>query len=125
MRAITMLVILLASVSTWADVDIAMYQRERNDPSAKVRLDAYVFGLGEGLSWANVELMARNHPPIFCEPKNISLNADNYKSLIDDSLKKVDRSKMSVEQFNKVPLGLLLKKGLMDAFPCSNTSQRR
>jgi hypothetical protein len=54
----------------------------RND----ARVTNYVYGVGNGMVWANTELIARHGQPLFCAPGTLVLNEENYLALLDSEI---------------------------------------
>ena len=73
----------------------------------------YVGGVGSGISWANSLIEIKGQTPIYCPPDKLSLNAQNYASIIDKTLEN-DRS-LSRE----MSLAMVLLLGYQRTFPCT------
>lgn len=76
-------------------------------------VDFYVLGIGEGFSWANVVNQDKNLATLYCQPKELALNVENYKRVIEDELEKypeIYKDNIEVE--------IALLRGLMRTFPC-------
>ena len=79
----------------------------------------YINGVGVGLVVANGILHARKQDFIYCPPENLTLNSQNYISIIDDALKHPN------SLFNdEFPIEFVLARGLQDTFPCEWGSKK-
>ena len=93
-----------------ADADISWYENTKRANPDIARL--YLTGLSEGILWTNAALEIRLQPRLFCPPKTLSLNSENFSALLDSEFASNDRPLKSTA------IGLVLLKGLMKAFPC-------
>jgi hypothetical protein len=93
----------------------------------------YFKGVGDGLFWANAELLAtqgagqRKEGQLYCTPA-IGLDSQNYQSLLDAYLPKL-ASKMHFptktwKSIDDLPVGFVLVLALIDAFPCDKGAQK-
>jgi len=77
--------------------------------------------LGDGIGWANVELINRGQPPLYCEPKGSSLGKSRGQYL-STFLNYVEvANKRSSKGLLSEPIGIkgyLLLQALIEAFPC-------
>ena len=71
----------------------------------------YIDGVGVGYMWANESFAADHKIRYFCSPPHLSMNADNYVSIINGVLKE---HKLPDDQ----SIELVLWHGLQDTFPC-------
>jgi hypothetical protein len=71
----------------------------------------YLFGIIEGLSWANVRLSFEQKPKLFCEPDKIALTSEQA---IDILRRYVDGHPRAASS----SFGMVMMDALTDAFPC-------
>ena len=107
MRSIVFALLVLISGQVFADLEVVDYPKFKNLDVFK----NYVFGVGEGLMWANGELTSRNEKLIYCQPGKLALIMDNYLQILDDELK-ANVYKPSV------PIAFVLREGLKHTFQC-------
>jgi len=98
-------------------MNIEAYNKMKNSDKTenKIVLKAYIRGLGTGYRWSSSINKAKGGKPFFCLPAKLSLNAENYISIIDGQLKKYES--------NETPIEPLLYDGLVDVFPCVKTDK--
>ena len=77
--------------------------------------EAYVDGLGSGLSWLNSSLMAEGKQ-FYCPPDNLALNSKNYISMIERGINNFNLAKSNPEA---VYIEFILIQELKNTFPCS------
>jgi hypothetical protein len=78
-------------------------------------VDFYIFGVEEGIAWANSMNQSKNITNLYCVPKYLALNIDNYKRVIEDGLEKYP----SVYK-DDIDVEVVLLRGLMRNFPCNS-----
>ncbi len=77
----------------------------------------YFTGFGRAFTYANVELTRRGQKPLFCQPRELKLNADNYMQMLDEAVK-VWRSVGGPTKMPDMTLEILLSDRLQVVFPC-------
>jgi hypothetical protein len=65
---------------------------------------------------ANVELALNKEKILFCQPRTLTLNADNYVNIFEKELAKL---KEGEQDWADVPIEFVLLWGLEATFPCS------
>ena len=114
-RALMLLcVCALALSQAFADMPVKDYKIARAQGLGPA-VRAYIYGIGNGYSWANAKLKADKQHPLYCEPGKMALNAENYVGLVDDALKNPDFAGLAKDAD---PVELLLLAQLILAFPC-------
>ncbi|MBZ5611786.1 MAG: hypothetical protein LAP38_26295 [Acidobacteriia bacterium] len=102
-------------------------EQGRNDPDyAKVKsiLDMYIKGVGDGLVWANAELLGGHRQQLYCSPKDLGLNADNYHQLLESFLPTLTQmvhwpyGTLKWKSVEDMPVGAVLLTALIHTFPC-------
>ena len=93
-------------------VDAARLPEFRDDETFKT----YLYGVGQGWLWANARLETKNQPKLFCIPLSLSLNIENYLSLLEARIKRL-RAQGKLNE--KMPVEVLLLAALEESFPCS------
>ena len=72
----------------------------------------YIGAMADGMEWANTAIEVRGQPPLFCTPKSLALNSDNYIKLVDSE---IDRTPTYTPDTD---VALILLRALQRAFPC-------
>jgi len=105
---------LLLSTAANAEYSVKEYRemRAKKDDIAWAVFRNYINGVGTGYQWANEFVAADHKARYFCQPQRLSMNADNYISIIDGML--MDMSNVPETQ----DVELLLWHGLRKTFPC-------
>ena len=106
----------LISTASFA-LDTETYAEMRQNPKESTvyaLLESHIAGLAEGFQWANAHLEATKQAPIFCAPRAMALNAENYMQVVDEFLS-LDRRKYVGPN---VPLGGTLLIALQAKLPC-------
>jgi len=80
-------------------------------------LENYIFGVGNGLLWANTALQAENKEPLFCNP-DLALNEDNYLALLDRQIKDGMPSPTKTAWRDDDAIEVILLRALQRTFPC-------
>ena len=100
------------TVPAHAEIAQEKYAAVKKSESFKI----YLYGVGTGYSWANSNLLSKRHlPPLYCEPGNVGLNAENYLQILDNYLSKPKTKDIVRPEF---PLEMILLMALEDALPC-------
>jgi hypothetical protein len=106
--------IALCTLSIRADAlsvkEYRTYKRAGGHRWQEIKL--YIDGVGEGFSWASVQLATLRRSPFFCPPENLLLRTDNYMDAIESDLA------ADVWQGDE-PIELVLLQGLQKTFPCN------
>ena len=77
------------------------------------RATNYVYGVGNGMVWANAELVAHHGQPLFCAPSTLVLNEGNYLALLDSE---IQSEKPKVK--DDAPIEPILLAALEKTFGC-------
>ncbi len=80
-----------------------------------VYVEFYVRGIGEAYGWSSIQLGDKAY---YCPPKKLSLNAQNYMSIIDREIEVLENDSSSKNP-SEIPIPLVLFSGLNKSFPCS------
>jgi hypothetical protein len=104
---------LAATVGTAHALTVGNYKAELK--SNQSRLNIYINGVGEGLSWANTMNQAKDLPLIYCQPRKLVMNVENFKTIIEDELEKYPEVYK-----DDIPIELVLARGLVRTFPCTS-----
>ena len=78
--------------------------------------DSYLFGLESGLEWASEYYYRKHNIQLYCKPGNVQLPADKLREMIATTINTKPGFFKKYE--NEQLLGLALRNGYMDAFPC-------
>lgn len=115
-HALFVLVALAVQPSSAMNIDT--YDRMRKEGArsdARALLRVHVGGVGEGLEWANAYLEREGVGPLFCAPRELNLNADNYVQFVDEALSKDRQSYSSLG----LPIAAILTHALRSKLACS------
>jgi hypothetical protein len=101
---------------------IAEYQRYKaaNGDDWKAVM-VYIVGMGDALGWANAYLSLNDKPPLYCEPKQLHLNAQKLVRIIDDEIA-AEKAGIGIKEplTDSAPLAPVLMYGLIHKFPCKD-----
>ena len=109
MKSIIFLLTMFLSTNVFSEILVKDYLKHKNEEQVK----SYVMGVGVGYGWSNVKLMIRGEKQLFCLPPNLSLNQQNYLTIIDDALKN-----SKPKEADDTPIELILINQLIKTFPC-------
>ena len=120
MKKVIILTFILMTVSLSESLSLKDYIdiRSKKDKASNKTISLYIYGLGQGLFWANGELRNKYGINLYCEPDKLVLNSDNYVHILDDAIEKSKDSEFFKEYQDKDVLGLLLLEELQHVFPC-------
>ena len=103
--------LLAIAAQNCAAVDLSAHEALRRVSPESFQI--HVASLADGMLWANSALAARGERQLFCPPKTLALNTENYIKLIDDEAKRV------AKPGDNPQVGLLLLVALSRTFPCN------
>ncbi len=97
----------------FTNADAALLIRDYEKYKNTDFINFYLLGLGDG---ADIVESARDPKAkkLFCLPRNMNLNAENYANIIEDQMKK----RQYAPEF---PVSAVLVEGLMRTFPCKGS----
>ena len=106
-----LLAALIATTTSFcfAEMSIKDFKKYKNEDSHSF----YVLGVGMGYSMANIQMIANGQKPMYCVPKKLVLNQDNYMALVNEG---INEKLLEKTKSDSVELLLLLK--LQKQFPC-------
>ena len=78
--------------------------------------DSYLFGLESGLEWATEYYYRKHNIQMYCKPGNVQLPAEMLREMIAKTISTKPGFFKKYE--NEQLLGLALRNGYMQAFPC-------
>lgn len=106
------LVLVLVSSVAYGEITISQYRniKEKGWQSARW-FETYVAGMGHGFMAMNAVLELDKQKPVYCEPRNLALQAANYLMILDEELAIASLSE-------RAPISLPLLFGLIRTFPC-------
>ncbi|MDR3396599.1 MAG: hypothetical protein P4M06_03470 [Pandoraea sp.] len=115
MKRIVFVLLAVVAIQQAAAGTVGEYKKTKHAaetyPATANSLRAYVAGLGQGMFWANVALEAQGNKKLYCPPRALALNVNNYMSILDKEVTKpVTRDTDDI--------GVLLLQALIDTFPC-------
>ena len=98
------------AISSPPSIDEYMSKQQKN------QYDQYIYGLENGLDWAQEITFSKNAVEFFCKPGNLVLSAAQLRILID---KEIEENKSFYNKYKDAPLlGLALRNAYMSNFPC-------
>jgi hypothetical protein len=115
---------LICSISTLVDdasaeVSLENFEKFENDETVKT----YLYGVAKGYEWSNAALkFTRKQEQLFCAPSKVSLNQDNYLTILHNHIK---TNNVQSKYGANFPVELILLDALRDVFPCENTTESR
>jgi len=93
------------------------FKAMKNHKSAEyVIIGFHLEAMGNGMQWANKVLEVKGENQIYCQPKDIYLNAKNYMYIINQYLDENPSVKKTAEGST---VGRIQILSLIDAFPCT------
>ena len=111
---ITFFLCLISYSSSYAVSKTPSIDEYNNDNSGIY--DSYIYGLESGLEWASEYYFRKHQIELFCKPSGIELPSSRLREIIDREIRKkpgfFDKYK------NEPLLGLALRNGYIDEFPC-------
>ncbi len=110
-----LIICLLWSGNNYASAKSLMYGYYKKDPDKKVYTE-HLRSVESGISWMNSEVK----DPIYCPPGELTLNLGNIVTAIDLGVKDLKTLKVPYtdEEIEKLPVELIMIKGLKALFPC-------
>ena len=101
-------------------LDVKTYRESVGQDDAKraVAEMIYITGVGEGLTWANVQLNALGRERLYCAPAKPGLSLANYKDILDRHIAE-EAKRRTEEELDQLNIESLLLQGLIEAFPCA------
>ncbi|MCL1491280.1 MAG: hypothetical protein M1G31_11085 [Pseudanabaena sp. Salubria-1] len=100
-------------------IEVKQYEEYKRTSLSRTILKNFIDGVGYGYSWSNTFLENRGDKKLYCEPRKIVLNAENYIDIIDRQIAVLKKSNLPLQSIMETPVELLLYIGLVDSFPCS------
>jgi hypothetical protein len=95
-----------------AEMSVGDY--EKLSLQEKESLKLYMYGVGVGISWANVQL--KGPQKLYCDPQQLVINADNYLSILEKQI--LYEKKLMPLKYKEFPIEMYLIQGLVRVFPC-------
>jgi hypothetical protein len=107
--------LIIGSAQPVFGLSLIEYKKLQNVSSQN--LDFYLFGLLDGLTYANLTLERKKQPPLYCAPKKPPLDIHDFKELLDKQIKQYQAAASPVE--------VMALYTLRKAFPCKKQSPTR
>ena len=104
---------LIISLNVNSSDSIPTIKEYINNPES---YDSYVFGLESGLEWASEYYYRKHNIQLYCKPGNVQLPAEMLREMIAKTISTKPGFFKKYE--NEQLLGLALRNGYMQAFPC-------
>ena len=97
-----------------SDIKTPTIKEYLNDDSGLY--DSYIYGLESGLEWASEYYYRKHEIELYCKPGNIELPVSELRKIIN---KTISSKPGFFEEYENEPLvGLALRNGFIEAFPC-------
>lgn len=109
------LAMILGSAQLLYGLSLKEYQKSQN--RSPQNLDFYLFGLLDGLTYANLTLERKKQAPLYCAPKKPGLDVDHFKELLDKQINRYQAAGLPVE--------VMALYALRKAFPCKKRAPAR
>jgi hypothetical protein len=110
-------VLLLASPVN-ADMTLKLYKQSKAVGGEKwTDIQLYFLGAGNAYQWANVQLFKNQQAMLFCQPQELTLNAQNIMSILEAELALMSKSDMYKDD---LVIDYLLLTGMQRTFPCKS-----
>ena len=108
------LALLLCSNSVFSAIPTIEDYNNNNDPNA---YELYIYGLENGLEWANEHVFQKHSIEIFCKPRDLTLSLKQLNKIIGQEIQDNNRFYM---KYKSAPLvGLALRNAFISKFPCN------
>ena len=111
MKILGALILLIAFHSDAAAYNLELFKERISNPATREYIEFYLTGVGNGYGNANARLEMKGEPLIYCQPRNLTLNPDNYISLIQSIAERYD---VNPNQ----DVAVLLLMAVEQEFPC-------
>ena len=111
-HSVAMPVLMLASVLFSPGTLDEWEKFKQSEPQSA---EMYLFGVGEGYSWANATLESQGQRALFCEPAKLRLLSTNYFEIAAEEISRRQKNHQLPASYT-VELALL--HGLQRTFPC-------
>lgn len=108
---VILFVVVVSSSSVQAEILLKNFDKSKEKFSTEV--EAYITGVGSGISFANAMLSSRKLTELYCAPPNLALTYTNYMDILDREIKE-NKNKYSLD----TPVEAILLVGLQKVFPC-------
>jgi hypothetical protein len=120
MRIVAMLGCLLCTAALADALTLHQYL-DMTQSSAKedhALLTAYLVGLGEGFSWAEIHLRQIHGRRLYCPPDGLVLTEKDYRAMLESQIHDAKHARFLQEWYEREIIGMLLLAGLIETFPC-------
>ena len=100
-------------------IDITLYKELRAaspKSAAGSTLRIYFRGLQDGLEFSNAAMISAGKTPLYCAPKLIALNTENYLQFVDEALAAEREGPLPLKQ--SYPIAAILAQMLPSKMPC-------
>ena len=113
-KSIFIILLLTIAQTSYSDIKTPTIKEYMSDDTGMY--DSYIYGLESGLEWASEYYYRKHKVELYCKPGNIELPASELRNIIN---KTISSKSGFFEDYENEPLvGLALRNGFIDAFPC-------
>ena len=118
LRSIVIVIVIFITVSyaqiTLSQTTIPSIKEFINDHSGLY--DSYLYGIESGFEWASEFYFRKHQVELYCKPNNINFPARKLREIIMES---INSKPGFFKKYENEPLvGLALRNGLINQFPC-------
>jgi len=111
---IILIVFLMFALSLPLKAEMFLKDYEKLPLSEQENIKIYIYGVGIGISWANVKL--KGPQKLYCDPQHLVMNDDNFLSILEREI--LYQKKVSPLAYKEFPIEMYLLQGLIRTFPC-------
>ena len=113
-KSIFIILLLTVAQASYSDIKTPTIKEYMIDDTGTY--DSYIYGLESGLEWASEHYYRKHKVELYCKPGNIELPASELRKIIN---KTISFKPGFFKDYENEPLvGLALRNGFIDAFPC-------
>ena len=113
-KSIFIILLLTIAQTSYSDIKTPTIKEFMSDHTGMY--DSYIYGLESGLEWASEYYYRKHKVEIYCKPGNIELPASELRNIINKTIS--SKSGFFKDYENETLVGLALRNGFIDAFPC-------
>jgi hypothetical protein len=113
-KSLFTILLLTVAQASYSDIKTPTIKEFMSDHTGMY--DSYIYGLESGLEWASEYYYRKHKVEIYCIPGNIELPASELRNIINKTIS--SKSGFFKDYENEPLVGLALRNGFIDAFPC-------
>ena len=113
-KSLFIILLLTVAQASYSDIKTPTIKEFMSDHTGMY--DSYIYGFESGLEWASEYYYRKHKVEIYCKPGNIELPASELRNIINKTIS--SKSGFFKDYENEPLVGLTLRNGFIDAFPC-------